>query len=72
MQNRRIFFVQPPDGPVTPACYDVRDEPVPEPQDSDVLVRNIYLSCDPYMRGRMGGTAKATEPALIGMTSATW
>ena len=57
MQNRRIFFVQPPDGPVTPACYDIRDEPVPEPQDGDVLVRNIYLSCDPYMRGRMGGTA---------------
>ena len=57
MVNRRIFFVHPPDGPVTPACYDVRDEPVPEPQDGDVLVRNIYLSCDPYMRGRMGGTA---------------
>lgn len=57
MQNRRIFFVQPPDGPVTPACYDVRDETVPELQDGDVLVRNIYLSCDPYMRGRMGGTA---------------
>ncbi len=57
MQNRRIFFIQPPDGPVTPACYDIRDEPVAEPQDGDVLVRNIYLSCDPYMRGRMGGTA---------------
>jgi len=57
MQNRRIYFVQQPDGPVTPACYDVRDEPVSEPQDGDVLVRNIYLSCDPYMRGRMGGTA---------------
>lgn len=57
MQNRRIYFVQQPDGPVTPACYDVRDEPVPETEDGDVLVRNIYLSCDPYMRGRMGGTA---------------
>ncbi len=57
MQNRRIYFVQPPDGPVTPACYDTRDEPVPEPEDGDVLVRNIYLSCDPYMRGRMGNTA---------------
>jgi len=56
MQNRRIFYVQPPDGPVTPACYDVRDEPVPALADGDVLVRNIYLSCDPYMRGRMGGS----------------
>jgi hypothetical protein len=57
MQNRRIYFVRHPDGPVTPACYDVRDKPVPDLQDGDVLVRNIYLSCDPYMRGRMGGTA---------------
>jgi len=57
MQNRRIIFVQPPDGPVTRACYAVRDEPLPALHDGDVLVRNIYLSCDPYMRGRMGGTA---------------
>lgn len=57
MQNRRIFFVQEPQGAVTSACYDVRDEPVPELAAGDVLVRNIYLSCDPYMRGRMGGTA---------------
>ena len=57
MQNRRIYFVRPPEGPVTPACFDMRDEPVPELADGDVLVRNIYLSCDPYMRGRMGGTA---------------
>ena len=57
MQNRRIHFIQPPRGAVTPACFDVRDEPVPVPEDKDVLVRNIYLSCDPYMRGRMGRTA---------------
>lgn len=57
MQNRRVKFVKRPDGPVTPACFDIQDEPVPEVEEGDVLVRNIYLSCDPYMRGRMGGTA---------------
>ena len=57
MRNRRVHFVQRPDGPVTPACFDLRDAPVAAPADGDVLVRNIYLSCDPYMRGRMGGTA---------------
>ncbi len=57
MQNRCIYFVKSPDGPVTPTCFDIRDEAVPELADGDVLVRNIYLSCDPYMRGRMGGTA---------------
>ncbi len=57
MKNQRVLFVQRPDGAVTPACYDVRDAPVPEPADGDVLVRNIYLSCDPYMRGRMGSVS---------------
>ena len=57
MQNRRIYFIQPPKGSVSQACFDVRDEPMPELEEKDVLVRNIYLSCDPYMRGRMGGTA---------------
>ena len=57
MKNRSIYFVQPPAGPVTPACFAVRDESVPALSEGDVLVRNIYLSCDPYMRGRMGGTA---------------
>ncbi len=57
MQNRRVYFVRRPDGPVTPACFEVRDAAVPEPGDGDVLVRNIYLSCDPYMRGRMGATS---------------
>ncbi len=57
MQNRRIYFIERPDGPVTPACFDIRDEPTPGLEEGDVVVRNIYLSCDPYMRGRMGGTA---------------
>jgi NADPH-dependent curcumin reductase CurA len=57
MQNRCVYFVKRPDGPVTPACFDIRDDAVLKLEEGDVLVRNIYLSCDPYMRGRMGGTA---------------
>jgi NADPH-dependent curcumin reductase CurA len=53
MQNRQIFFVKQPVGAVTPDVFDLRDAPLPTPGDGDVLVRNIYLSCDPYMRGRM-------------------
>jgi NADPH-dependent curcumin reductase CurA len=45
--------VKQPVGTVTTDCYRIDEAPVPEPADGDVLVRNIYLSCDPYMRGRM-------------------
>ncbi len=52
MQNRGVIFAKRPDGPVTADVFEIRDLPVPEAGPGDVLVRNIYLSCDPYMRGR--------------------
>ena len=54
MHNRQVLFVKRPEGAVTPDCFDFRDGPVPEPREGEVLIRNIYLSCDPYMRGQMG------------------
>jgi NADPH-dependent curcumin reductase len=53
MENRRVIFARHPDGAVTTDCYRVEEAPLPVMADGDVLVRNIYLSCDPYMRGRM-------------------
>ena len=66
MQNRRIYFIQPPKGSVSQECFDVRDEPMPELEEKDVLVRNIYLSCDPYMRGRMSAAKSYAKPVEIG------
>ena len=53
MQNRQVLFVKRPDGAVAPDIFDFRDTDTVEPRDGEVLVRNIYLSCDPYMRGQM-------------------
>ena len=39
--------------------------PVPEPREGEVLVRTIYLSLDPYMRGRMGAP-EAVGKAMVG------
>ena len=52
MQNRGVIFAKRPDGAVTPETFEIRDLPMPEAGPGDVVVRNIYLSCDPYMRGR--------------------
>lgn len=57
MDNRQILFAKIPVGVVTPDVFEFRDAPMPTPGDGDVLVRNIYLSCDPYMRGRMDPTS---------------
>jgi len=55
--NRQVLFVARPRGTVTSDSFALRDVAVPDLQPGQVLVRNIYLSCDPYMRGRMGDAA---------------
>ncbi|MFM7120124.1 MAG: NADP-dependent oxidoreductase [Gammaproteobacteria bacterium] len=51
--NRQVLLATRPQGPVTPECFAFRDVPVGAPGPGEVLVRNLFLSCDPYMRGRM-------------------
>lgn len=51
--NTRILFVKRPRGAVDESCFEVDTQPVVDPGPGQVLVRNIYLSCDPYLRGRM-------------------
>jgi len=70
---RRIVLARRP--PAEPAESDFRIEevPVPQPGPGQVLVRVIYLSLDPYMRGRMRDAASYAAPVGIGevMTGGT-
>ena len=63
-QNQQVVLQKRPQGAVTPACFSLRTQPLPQLHDGDVLVRNIYLSCDPYMRGQIGGKGYKTLFAL--------
>jgi NADPH-dependent curcumin reductase CurA len=47
-----------PDGRPTPANFGLDERPVAEPGPGQVLVRNVYMSVDPAMRGRMEPTEK--------------
>jgi NADPH-dependent curcumin reductase len=49
-----------------PADFDIVDAPLPEPRDGEVLLRGIYLSLDPYMRGRISGQRSYARPTEIG------
>ncbi|WP_416896456.1 MAG: NADP-dependent oxidoreductase [Minwuia sp.] len=51
--TRQVIFAKRPRGWVSDDCFEIRDVAIPELADGDVLVRNIYMSVDPYMRGRM-------------------
>jgi NADPH-dependent curcumin reductase len=53
MDNLRVVMASRPVGWVTEQNFRLERAPVPQPKDGEVLVKNHWLSLDPYMRGRM-------------------
>jgi NADPH-dependent curcumin reductase CurA len=51
--NREIRLAAHPNGEPKDSDFELAETPVPSPADGQVLVRNVYISVDPYMRGRM-------------------
>lgn len=51
--NRQVRLAAHPEGAACPEHFEVTEVPVPEPSAGQMLCRTIYLSLDPYMRGRM-------------------
>jgi NADPH-dependent curcumin reductase CurA len=49
-----------------PSDFRLEEAPVPRPGAGEVLVRSLYLSVDPYMRGRIDGTASYARGVQIG------
>ena len=65
-RNRQVLLKRRPTGAPTTADFDIADGPVPNPADGEALVRGIYLSLDPYMRGRISGVRSYAKPVDIG------
>jgi len=53
MQNKEIRLASRPAGMPTLENFGIVDAEVPQPTDGEVLVRTLYISVDPYLRGRM-------------------
>jgi len=70
---RRVVLVRRPPGEPQPSDFRIEEAPTPEPGPRQVLVRTIYLSLDPYMRGRMRDAKSYAAPVEIGevMTGGT-
>ena len=64
--NRRITLASRPVGAPTPDDFKLVETSIPEPGEGEVLLRNLYLSLDPYMRGRMSDAPSYAEPVAIG------
>lgn len=64
--NRKIVLASRPEGEPRPADFRLESEPVPEPGPGEVLLRTLFLSLDPYMRGRMSAARSYAKPVDIG------
>ncbi|AXI77457.1 NADP-dependent oxidoreductase [Peterkaempfera bronchialis] len=64
--GRAWHLVARPRGWPTPEDFALRETPVPQPGPGQILVRNEYLSVDPYMRGRMNDVPSYVPPFRLG------
>src|ERR1035437_8631475 len=64
--NREIHLVSRPQGIPTEANFTIVRTELPELQDQQVLVRNLFMSVDPYMRGRMNEGKSYVPPFVLG------
>jgi len=63
--NRQITLAsRPVDYPVE-SDFNLVESPIPEPQEGEVLVQAIWLSLDPYMRGRMRDVRSYATPVEL-------
>ena len=64
--NKQVLLASRPQGSVTEENFRIVEAPVATPAAGEVLVKNEWLSLDPYMRGRMSEAKSYVPPAPIG------
>jgi len=65
-QNKAWTLASFPAGPVTEQNFKLVESPVPAPREGEVLVKNLWLSLDPYMRGRISQQKSYVKGVEIG------
>ena len=64
--NRQIVLAERPKGQPDEHTLRMQTTEIPKPGAGEMLVRTVYLSLDPYMRGRMNDAKSYAEPVAIG------
>jgi NADPH:quinone reductase len=63
--NKKILLANRPAGMPTLDNFEIADAEMPQPQEGEVLIRTLYLSVDPYMRGRMNEGKSYVPPFAL-------
>ncbi|PKE30516.1 NADP-dependent oxidoreductase [Rahnella sp. AA] len=65
-ENRRIVLASRPHGKPVDENFRLEKAPLPQAKDGQLLLRTVWLSLDPYMRGRMSDAPSYAAPVQIG------
>ncbi|ETX09563.1 hypothetical protein MUS1_06935 [Marinomonas ushuaiensis DSM 15871] len=64
--NRQVLLASRPVGAPTESNFSIAENTIPVAQEGEVLLRTVFLSLDPYMRGRMSAAESYAAPVEIG------
>jgi NADPH-dependent curcumin reductase CurA len=64
--NKQITLATRPTGMPKESNFKLVESPIPQPGPGEILVRMLYVSVDPYMRGRMNDVKSYAPPVQIG------
>ena len=64
--NRRIVLANRPQGMPDKNTLQLEESEIPQAAEGEMLLRTVFLSLDPYMRGRMNDTKSYATPVQIG------
>ena len=66
--NRRVVLSAHPVGFPKDTDFELIEDSIPEPSDGELLLRTLYLSLDPYMRGRISKARSYAASVEVGQT----
>lgn len=66
MNATQVRLARRPEGEPGDDIYSFTHDEVPDPEDGQLLLRVVYLSLDPYMRGRMSAAQSYASPVEVG------
>ncbi len=66
MKNKQILLANRPKGWVSPEDFNLVETELAPLSDGEILVKNLYLSLDPYMRGRMNDSKSYAAKVELG------
>jgi NADPH-dependent curcumin reductase CurA len=65
-QNKAWTVASFPTGALSESNFKLVESPAPSPKEGEVLVKNLWLSLDPYMRGRLSQSKSYTKGVEVG------